>query len=161
MHRLTGALLGLMVAVAATSFAQTTPADSVFEAHRTRFDPARDPSADVQTATVTAVREKKRILLDVGGEWCIWCHRLDRFLHDQSDLDAYLKDHFVVVKVNYSKENKNEKFLGQYPAIDGFPHVFLLEPDGKFLLSQSTGDFEAGKGYDHDKILQFLKKWTL
>ncbi len=67
----------------------------------------------------------------------------------------------MIVKVNFSTENKNEQFLRQYPTIDGYPHLFVLESNGKFLLSQSTGDFEAGKGYDHDKVMRFLKKWSL
>jgi thioredoxin-related protein len=142
-------------------FAQMSQADSLFEVHRVKFDPARNPTSDVQAAVITATKEKKRIILDVGGEWCSWCHLLDRFLHEQADLDTYLSQHYVIVKVNFSTENKNKQFLRQYPTIDGFPHLFVLESDGKFLLSQSTGNFEAGKGYDHDKVMRFLKKWSL
>ncbi len=151
----------LCFGTAQNTHAQKTPADSLFEAHRVKFDPKRDPARDLQEAVVKATAEKKRILLDVGGEWCSWCHRLDKFLHENSDLDQYLSDHYVIVKVNFSEANKNEKFLGQYPAIDGYPHLFVLESNGKFLLSQSTGDFEKGKGYDHDKVLDFLRKWSL
>jgi thioredoxin-related protein len=141
--------------------AQATNDDSLFEAQRIKFDPTRNPASDVQSAIIGATKEKKRIFLDVGGEWCSWCHRLDRFFRDQSDLDEYLAEHYVLVKVNFSKENKNEKFLLQFPEIDGYPHFFILGPDGKFLLSQSSGDFEAGKGYDHDKMMKFLKQWSL
>ena len=161
MKRFVGFLLLCVIAAPQPILAQAAQSDSVFEAHRIKFDPSRDPASDVQTAIVTATKEKKRILLDVGGEWCSWCHRLDKFLHEQEDLHTFLSEHYVVVKVNYSKDNKNEKFLSQYPAIDGYPHFFVLESDGKFLLSQSTGDFESGKGYDHDRMLKFLKKWAL
>ena len=161
MKRYTILLSLILFAATPGVFAQMSAADSVLEAHRVKFDPSRNPATDLEAAVATATKEKKRILLDVGGEWCSWCHRLDRFLHGQEDLDAYLSKHYLVVKVNFSKENKNEKFLRQYPAIDGYPHFFVLDSNGKFLHSQSTGDFEAGKGYDHDKILQFLKKWTV
>jgi len=154
-------LVVFMVVATDGMYGQISGADSTFEAHRVKFDPSKNPASDLQAAVITATKEKKRIILDVGGEWCSWCHRLDRFLHDQEDLDAYLSQHYVVVKVNFSKENKNETFLGQYPAIDGYPHMFVLESDGKFLHSQSTGDFESGKGYDHDKVMKFLKKWSL
>ncbi len=141
--------------------AQKSKADSAFEAHRVKFDPARNPAKDVQEAVTKAKSENKRIILDVGGEWCSWCHRLDKFLHENEDLHQYLTAHFVIVKVNYSEENKNEEFLGRYPVIDGYPHLFVLESDGKLLLSQSTGDFEQGKGYDRDKFMNFLRKWSL
>jgi len=156
-----GIFVGVLFVLAEGLTSQTAIPDSVLEAQRVKFDAARNPASDVKAAVVTATKEKKRIILDVGGEWCSWCHKLDKFLAAHSDLDEYLSLHFVVVKVNYSKENKNEEFLKQYPEIDGYPHFFVLAPDGKFLLSQSTGDFEAGKGYDHDKILKFLKTWSL
>jgi thioredoxin-related protein len=160
MKRIGWLVSALLIVVSYGLIAQVSQADSIFEAHRVKFDPARNSASDVQAAVVTATKEKKRIILDVGGEWCVWCHRLDRFLHEQADLDTYLARHYVIVKVDVSKGHTNEHFLSQYPAIDGYPHLFLLESDGKFLLSKSTGDFEAGKGYDHDKVLQFLKQWS-
>jgi hypothetical protein len=63
------------------------------------------------------------------------------------------------VKVNFSKENKNESFLSNYPKIEGYPHIFVLESDGAFLHSQDTGLLEKEKSYDKDKILAFLKEW--
>ena len=71
-----------------------------------------------------------------------------------------MQKNFVVVKVNYSKENKNEKFLSQYPKIPGYPHLFVLESTGKFLHSQGSGDLESGDHHDHDKVFEFLKKWA-
>lgn len=125
-----------------------------------KFDPAADPFADVKVATVEAAKTGKRILLDVGGEWCIWCHRIDSFIEQHEEIYKFLHDNFVVVKVNYSKENKNEKFLAQFPKVPGFPHFFVLDKDGKFLHSQDTGQLEKDKSYDAEKILNFFKEWA-
>jgi hypothetical protein len=65
----------------------------------------------------------------------------------------------VVVKVNYSEENKNEAVLSKLPKIPGYPHFFVLDKDGKFLHSQGTGELETGDHHDHDKMIAFLKKW--
>ncbi len=126
-----------------------------------KFDPQRDPAKDLQGAIALASKTHRRILLDVGGEWCIWCHRLDSLFQQNKNLSDYLHTNFVVLKINYSKENKNEKFLSGYPKIDGFPHLFVLEGDGTFLHSQGTGELESGKHHDPDKVLNFLKKWSL
>ncbi len=150
----------LMAAITSTASSRQSQSDSTFEAQRVKFDPTRDPAKDVAVAVAKCRSERKRILLDVGGEWCSWCHRLDKFLHENADLDRYLSEHFIVVKVNFSEKNKNEKFLSQYPAIDGYPHLFVLESDGTLLLSQSTGDFEKGKAYDPEKFMRFLRKWS-
>jgi len=125
-----------------------------------KFDPNRNPKLDLKTAVDYAKSVNKRIILDVGGEWCIWCHRIDAFMDSTKEVKDYIEKHYVVLKINFSKENKNEKFLSKYPEIQGYPHFFVLDKDGKLLHSQNTGDLEKAKGYDKDKFLQFLKKWT-
>jgi len=126
-----------------------------------KFDPQRDPSGDLKLAVNFAEPNNKRIILDVGGEWCIWCHRLDAFIQSHEQIKNLIDQNFVWVKINYSKENKNEKFLSAYPEIPGFPHLFILEKDGSFLHSQDTGVLEQDKDYSEDKIMSFLKEWTI
>lgn len=133
-------------------FAQT-------EKSETLFDPSRNPFDDLNAAVGLATESSKRIILDVGGEWCIWCHRIDAFMHSTEEIKTLLEENFIIVKINFSKENKNEKFLSQYPAIEGYPHFFVLDSDGKLLHSQNTGDLEKDKDYDKDKFLDFLNKW--
>lgn len=123
------------------------------------FDPSRDPFSDLKIAIDNATEANKRIILDVGGEWCIWCHRIDAFMHDTEEVKSLLDENFIIVKVNYSKENKNEKFLSQYPAVEGYPHFFVLDSDGKLLHSQNTGDLEKDKDYDKEKFISFLRQW--
>ncbi|MCL5031493.1 MAG: thioredoxin family protein [Bacteroidetes bacterium] len=126
----------------------------------TKFDPARDASKDIKGAVAEAKRTNKKVYVDVGGEWCIWCHRLDDFYAANADLQNYLDKHYVFVKVNYSKENKNEDVLANYPKIEGYPHVFILDKKGKLIKSKNTGELEEGKGYNHDKVLEFLKEFA-
>jgi thioredoxin-related protein len=127
---------------------------------REKFDPQRDAEKDLQAAVVLAAKSHQRILLDVGGEWCSWCHKLDKFFQDNKDVSEFLHINFIVVKINYSKENKNEKFLSKYPEVKGYPHLFVLDGNGKLLHSQDTGDLESGDHHDHDKVFNFLKKWA-
>lgn len=125
-----------------------------------KFDPARDAAQDIRNAVAEAKTEGKHVLLDVGGEWCVWCRRLDTLFVSHPDLNLFLHNNYIVVKVNYSKENKNEKVLSQYPAIPGYPHFFVLDDKGKLLCSQDTGELESGKGHDPAKVMSFLKKWA-
>ena len=125
-----------------------------------RFDPVRDPAQDVAAAASRARAEGKRVIVDVGGEWCSWCHTMDRFIAENADLKSLIDSRYVWVKVNYSRENKNESFLSRWPAIEGYPHLFVLDADGKLLHSQDTGELEAGKSYDKAKFLAFAQKWA-
>ena len=129
------------------------------ENNRIKFNPQSDPFKDLQTAVKEAQKVHRNIILDVGGEWCIWCHRLDEFIEGNPRINKLLDSNFITVKVNYSPENKNEKFLSQYPKIEGYPHLFVLSTNGKLLHSQDTGLLEKDKSYNSKKIIQFLKKW--
>ncbi len=126
----------------------------------TKFDPGRNPSTDLQNAIAEAQRTNKNIILDVGGEWCIWCHRIDAFIDGHEDIKNFLHNNFVVMKVNFSQENKNEEFLSKFPPISGYPHFFVLNKDGVFLHSQDTGKLEEGKDYNPEKFMAFLQEWT-
>jgi thiol:disulfide interchange protein len=125
-----------------------------------KFDPARDAASDVATAMAKAKAQGKRVIVDVGGEWCAWCHMLDGFIASNDDVKSLVGSGYVWVKVNYSKENKNEAFLSRWPKVAGYPHLFVLDADGKLLHSQDTGELEAGKSYDKAKFVAFVERWA-
>lgn len=125
-----------------------------------KYDPKRDPEKDIQDAIAEAGRTGKRILLEVGGEWCSWCHIMDQFFDTNPKLLDLREKSFVMVKINFSGENENKKLLSRYPAISGYPHIFVLDTNGKLLHSQDTSKLESGKSYDLEKFFSFLKKWA-
>ena len=125
-----------------------------------KFDPKRDAAKDIETAVRLAKAQGKRVLVDVGGEWCSWCHIMDRFFAATHDVRVLRDAHYVWVKVNWSKDNQNEAVLSRWPKIGGYPHLFVLDADGKLLHSQDTSLLEEGKGYDQAKFVAFLKQWA-
>ena len=126
-----------------------------------KFDPQRDAVQDVAAATASAKSAGKRVLVDVGGEWCKWCHILDRFIEATPEVKAAIAAHYVTVKVNWSPENKNQALLSRWPKIGGYPHLLVLDADGKLLQSQDTGVLESGEGYDKTKVLAFLTQYAV
>lgn len=124
------------------------------------YDPQRDPAEDLEQAVERARLTNKRILLEVGGEWCSWCHALDRFIHSNTRVADQLREDYLIVKVNYSEDNENAAFLSQYPEIPGYPHIFVLDRDGTFLHSQGTGELEQDKSYSEEAFVAFLNTWA-
>src|ERR1700716_2292009 len=112
------------------------------------YDPKRDAAQDIQDAIKEAQRAHKRILLEVGGEWCSWCHTLDRFFDAHPELIQLRDKNFVTVKINFSEENQNKEVLSRHGPIESYPHILVLDADGKLLLSKETGSLESGKTYD-------------
>jgi thioredoxin-related protein len=126
----------------------------------TKYDPKRSAAADIQAAIKEAQHTHRRILLEVGGEWCSWCHTLDRFFEAHPDLLLLRDKKFVTVKINFSEENENKELLAHYGTIPGYPHLFVLESDGKFLHSQDTSPLENGESYDLERLTALLYKWA-
>ena len=126
----------------------------------TQYDPKRNADQDIQEAMAEAKRTKRRILLEVGGEWCSWCHRLDEFFTAHPELIALRDKNYVTVKINFSEENPNKEVLSRYDKIPGYPHIFVLDSDGKLLHSQNTSPLESGKSYDLERITAFLHDWA-
>jgi len=122
------------------------------------FDPARDGAADVAYAQSLAKAQGKRVIVDVGGEWCSWCHVLDRFIAANDDVRDAIDAHYVWVKVNFSKQNKNAALLARWPKVAGYPHLFVLDANGAVVLSQNTEALESGNTYDKARFLAFLAK---
>lgn len=127
---------------------------------REKFDPKRDPKADLQAAVIKASASGKRIILDVGGEWCGWCVYMDKYFLENPELAKLRDNNFVWIKINMSPENENKEFLSVYPEPMGYPHLYVLDEQGKLLHSQHTNVLEAGKGYNLQAFTEFLKKWA-
>jgi thioredoxin-related protein len=123
------------------------------------YDPKRDPAKDLDVAVAQAQKENKRILLVVGGEWCGWCHTLETYVKAHQDVRSVWDASYITIKVNWSPENRNESFLSRYPEIRGYPHIFVLEKDGRFLHSQDTVRLEMGSTYAKEAMLDFLHRW--
>ena len=126
----------------------------------TKYDPKRDADADLNAAISEATRDGKHILVKVGGEWCKWCHIMDKFFDNNAALESARRASFVTLKVNYSRDNKNEKFLSRYPKITGYPHLFVLDKNGKLLHSQNTDTLESGESYDVKVMSEFIARWS-
>jgi thiol-disulfide isomerase/thioredoxin len=124
------------------------------------YDATRNAAGDIERAIAEARKTGKRVLLDVGGDWCPWCHTLDRFFEEHPDLLQLREANFITVAVFYGSENKNEEALSHYSKVLGIPHFFILDNDGTLLQSQHVVELQASGNYGADKMKEFLTKWS-
>jgi|LGOV01.1.fsa_nt_gb thiol:disulfide interchange protein len=124
------------------------------------YDPQRNAFQDGRDAIKLATQTNRRILIEVGGDWCKWCHVLDRFLNENIDIKKELHKTFVFLKVNVSEENYNKEFLKVFPRPLGYPHMYVTEKDGNLLLSKDTADFFVNRKYSTKKFNAFFKRWS-
>jgi hypothetical protein len=133
----------------------TDPSD-----YTSAYDPKRDPAKDLVMAEADAVKANKKILLEVGGDWCSWCKILDKFFADHPDVVKLRDSKFVVMKVNMGPNNENVPFLNGYPKIPGYPYMFVLDSAGKLLAPEDTSKLENNGGsYSVDAVKRFLSSF--
>ena len=126
------------------------------------YNPAANVQKDVAAAVAKAKQEKKNVLLQIGGNWCVWCYRFNSFVLTDSLLKKLLTANYVYYHLNYSPENKNLDYLKKlgYPQRFGFPVFVVLDAEGKQLHTQDSALLEKGNGYDSEKVKSFLRNWA-
>jgi thiol:disulfide interchange protein len=123
------------------------------------YDVQADPAEQLRSTLKRAKAEGKTVLLQVGGDWCVWCKRMSGFMETNASVRDVLDSSYLLQKVTYDPENRNEGFLAAYPKITGYPHLFVLDGDGNLMHSQNTEELEAGEGYSEQAFLEFLNRW--
>ena len=130
------------------------------------YDTKVDGSTLVEDAIVSANATHRRILLDLGANWCIWCRRLEHTFQTNPEVKKALDENFVLVLIDVNQrdgKNRNDSLNRHYenPVKEGLPVLVVLEKDGRPLKTQETGALENGvDGHDPKKILAFLAAWA-
>lgn len=112
-----------------------------------KYDPTRDPTKDLQLAASKASKESKYVLVMVGGEWCTWCKTLEAHFKNEPKMYSEFTSVFEIMKVNYSKENKNDEFLSPFPKIKGYPHFLIFNDKSELISSIDSSPFKKDKAY--------------
>ena len=126
------------------------------------YKPAEDAKEEIKVAVKEAEKTGKHVMIQIGGNWCIWCARFNEFVTKDASLDSLINSNYVVYHLNYSKENKNSDLLAKYefPQRFGFPVFLVLDDKGKLIHTQSSWYLESGKSYDKEKVTAFFTDWS-
>lgn len=126
------------------------------------YHPEENATAAITNAIQQAKAENKQVLVQAGGNWCVWCMEFNRFIHADAHIDSLLKADYVVYHLNYSKENKNLAVFEQYhfPQRFGFPVFLILNNKGELIHTQNSAYLEEDKSYSKEKVFNFLSDWN-
>ncbi len=127
------------------------------------YHPEENAEEKIAELVKQAKAENKNVILQAGGNWCIWCLRFNQFVQTTPELKENVDKNYLYYHLNWSPENKNEKVFASYgnPGEKyGYPVLLVLNSDGKLIHTQETGQLEEGKGYSVEKVQDFLNKWT-
>ena len=100
---------------------------------------AAEVNARLDAAFAQARRSGKRVIVDMGGNWCSWC-RLLAAVMDLPQAKPFIAANFVVVTVpvtsaQASRDDENRQVLKRFKIkkIDGYPYLVVAKPDGRVL----------------------------
>lgn len=126
------------------------------------YDPKADAEKDIRALIAKAKKEKKNIMIQAGGNWCIWCLRFNNYVQTTPELKQMVDENYLYYHLNYSPDNKNEKVFGKYINLKEqqfYPFFIILDKNGKKIHIQQSDVLEEGKGYSLEKVKTFFEKW--
>jgi thioredoxin-related protein len=124
---------------------------------------------DYEKAQEQAKAEGKAMLLNfTGSDWCGWCKRLDAEVFSKKEFKAYADEHLVCVKLDFPRGfnlpsgtvKQNEELSAKF-AVQGYPTIILLNPNGKKIAE--TGYRQGGVDAYVEHLKAFIEphasKW--
>lgn len=127
------------------------------------YDSKADAQTDINKLVAQAKKEGKNIMIQAGGNWCIWCLRFNQYVQTTPELKKIVDKNYLYYHLNYSPDNKNEKVFSQYgnPGEKfGYPVFIVLDKTGKMIHVQQSDVLEEGKGYSLEKTKAFFNQWA-
>ncbi len=113
----------------------------------------------IAAALQKAKQDHKHVLIEWGGNWCGWCYKLHDVFHHDVTVHPIVAEQFELVLID-NRENRD--LMLEYGGKDreySFPHLTILDWEGRVLVNQETGCLEDGPRHDPKLVSEFLTKW--
>ncbi|MCD1117000.1 thioredoxin family protein [Chryseobacterium turcicum] len=127
------------------------------------YDAKADAQADINKLIAQAKKEGKNIIIQAGGNWCIWCLRFNQYVQTTPELKKIVDENYLYYHLNYSPDNKNEKVFAKYININEqqfYPFFIILDKNGNKIHVQQSDVLEQDKGYSLEKTKAFFNQWA-
>lgn len=80
-----------------------------------------------------AVTENKPIFMDFFATWCVPCLEMEKTTFSQPEIQNFLKENFIPIKINCTEETPQCKRLVDKYGIIGWPTMLVLNPQGEVI----------------------------
>lgn len=125
------------------------------------YNESLDGTKQIDEAVALAQKEHKRVLLQFGANWCVWCHRLHNLCESDKNIAETLKANYVVALVDVNNGHNGELIKKYDAERDGLPFIVILDGDGKHLETKNTSELEEGDHHSPAKVMAFLNEWKV
>ncbi len=129
---------------------------------RAPYNEKANADTDVEAAFARAKKSGKRVLIDLGGNWCGDCIVLANFMQ-LPEMKPFLAAHFEIVAVDVGRFDKNLQVparFGLTKRLDGVPTVIIAEPDGHIVNAGNTFALADARHMTPQAIADWLAQWA-
>lgn len=99
------------------------------------YDEHANADAAVAAAFDRAKKSHKRVLIDLGGNWCVDCVVLANFLK-LPEMQRFMAAHYEIVAVDVGRFDRNQQIPARFGItgrLKGVPALLIATPDGKLV----------------------------
>lgn len=158
----------LLPIVAGTAYALPAPKLAISSlselpvVERAPFMEKANADAAVDAAFARAKKSGKRVLIDLGGNWCGDCVVLANLMR-LKEMQPFLAAHFEMVSVDVGRFDKNLQIPARFgitKRLEGVPAVIIAEPDGKFVNPGRITALADARHMSPQAIADWLAQWA-
>jgi len=163
--------------VAAILFAMSAPAVAAAPPPRVRatsfeqlaqplplpYDETANADAAVARARAKARAQHKRLLIDLGGNWCLDCRILAGTM-DLPEVASWVRSHYVVVTVDVGRFDKNLQIPAHYgirERMKGVPSLLIVDPRSDRLINAgNTAALSDARSMNPQGLADYLARYA-
>lgn len=126
------------------------------------YDEGANADAAVAAAFAKAKAEHKRVMLDLGGNWCGDCRVLAGIM-ELPEMRRFLEAHYVLVDVDVGRFNKNLQVPARFgitQRLVGVPSVLVATPDGELVNKGDIFALADARSMTPQAIANWLAQWA-
>lgn len=129
---------------------------------RKPYNEAANATAAVDAAFARAKKNGKRVLIDLGGNWCGDCIVLANIMQ-LKEMKPFLAQHFEIVTVDVGRFDKNLQIPARFgitTRLQGVPSVIIAEPNGTFVNEGKISALSDARHMTPQGVADWLAQWA-
>jgi thiol:disulfide interchange protein len=126
------------------------------------YDEKANADADVAAAFARAQKSHKRVLIDLGANWCVDCIVLANFIR-LPEINRFVEGHYETVVVDVGRFNRNLQIPARFgftQRLVGVPTLLVATSDGKLLNQNDVFAISDAHSMTPQAIADYLAKYA-
>jgi len=126
------------------------------------YDEHADADVTVNAAFARARAEHKRVLIDLGGNWCADCRILAAVM-ELPEVKAFVDAHYVVAVVDVGRFTRNLQIPARFgitQRLEGVPSILIADPDGTLIDRGHVSALADARSMTPQALADWLAQWA-